>query len=267
MPGDVTDATKLWEFLLAGKSGHCDTPQSRFNAEAFYHPDADRPGSINSKGGYFLEEDPRLFDNTFFGINNLEAKYMDPQQRKLLEVVFESFESAGTSLQNLSGSNTGCYIGNFVSDYYTMQCREVDSFYRYTATGSGNTILANRISHVFNLKGPSYVLDTACSSAIYALNAACAALNAEECDSAVVAGSNLIQSPDVHLGAGKAGILSPTSTCHTFDSSADGYGRAEGVGALYIKKLSRAIADGDPVRSIIRETAVNRYVELLPSVS
>jgi acyl transferase domain-containing protein len=125
----------------------------------------------------------------------------------------------------------------------------------------GITILANRISHVFDLKGPSVTLDTACSSLLYALHLACAALQARECDSAVVAGANLILTPEVHLGAVKAGVLSDTSICHSFDSSADGYGRAEGVGSLFVKRLSDAIRDGDPVRSVILGTAINRYVQ------
>jgi len=122
----------------------------------------------------------------------------------------------------------------------------------------GTTIIGNRISHVFNLKGPSFTLDTACSSSLYTLHLACAALDAGECESALVAGANLILSPEIHLGAVKAGILSNTSTCHSFDSSADGYERAEGVGSLYLKRLSDAIRDGDPIRSVIRGTAINR---------
>ncbi|KAK7745564.1 Type I Iterative PKS [Cytospora paraplurivora] len=149
----------------------------------------DRPGSMGMKGGYFLKEDVRNFDNSFFGINNLEATYMDPQQRKLLEVVYECLENVGVTLDKASGSNT--------------------------------------------------------------------ALQNYECDAAIVAGGNLIQSAEQHIATMKAGVLSPTSACHTFDSSADGYGRADGIGALYVKRLSDAIADGDPIRSVIRGTAVN----------
>ena len=100
---------------------------------------------------------------------------MDPQQRQLLEVVFECFESAGVLLHDVSGSNTGCYVANHTSDYVTMQAKDPEFYHRYSATGSGATILANRISHIFNLKGPSMVLDTACSSSLYALHVACAA--------------------------------------------------------------------------------------------
>jgi acyl transferase domain-containing protein len=209
------------------------------------------------KGGYFLQEDIRAFDNEFFGINNMEATYMDPQQRKLLEVVFECLESAGLPLEKVSGSNTGCYVGNFTTDFMSMQTRDTDELHRYNATGAGLTILSNRISHVFNLTGPSVVLDTACSSSLYCLHAACSALQIGDCDGAIVAAANLIQSVEQQMMIMKAGVLSKTSTCHTFDNSADGYGRADGLGALFLKRLSDAIRDGDPIRSVIRGTAVN----------
>ncbi|KAI0006809.1 hypothetical protein F4779DRAFT_595040 [Xylariaceae sp. FL0662B] len=257
LPGGSDSAAKLWDLLAAGLSGQRNIPTERFNMDGFYHPNVDRPGSINTAGGYFIEDDVRGFENSFFGINNLEAMFMDPQQRKLLEVVFECLENAGVSLDAASGSNVGCYVGNFVTDFITMQLKDPEYVHRYTATGLGTTILANRISHVFNFKGPSFMLDTACSSSLYCLHVACSALLAGECDSAVVAGVNLVQTPDQHLGTMKAGVLSKTSTCHTFDSSADGYGRADGVGALLLKKLSDAIRDGDAIRSVIRGTAIN----------
>jgi acyl transferase domain-containing protein/NADPH:quinone reductase-like Zn-dependent oxidoreductase len=271
LPGAATSPTKLWDLLINGKSGHGEMPKSRFNAEGFYHPDASHPVSINSTGGYFLEDDIRSFDNAFFGINNLEATYMDPQQRQLLEVCFECFESAGVTLEQLSGADVGCYVANFLADFVVLQSKDPELFHRYSATGMGLTILANRISNAFNLKGPSFVLDTACSSSLYALHTACSALRMGDCSAAVVAGANLVQTPELHLTMVKAGFLSPTSQCHTFDSSADGYGRGEGVGALYLKRLSDAIRDGDPIRSVIRGTSVNSNGHTngltLPSVS
>ena len=105
-------------------------------------------------GGYFLKDDIRAFENSFFGINNLEATYMDPQQRKLLEVIFECFENAGTGIQEIAGTNTGCYIGNFTVDFQIMQTKDAEYLHRYSATGMGTTLLANRISHAFNLQGP-----------------------------------------------------------------------------------------------------------------
>ncbi|KAL3484070.1 hypothetical protein BJX62DRAFT_244310 [Aspergillus germanicus] len=255
--GQITSPSDLWTFLSNSRSAQGPVPAERFNIKGFYHPDGSRAGAMNVLGGYFLQEDVRNFDNSFFGINNIEATYMDPQQRKLLEVVFECFEDAGVSMETMSGSETGVYVGNFTVDYQAMQTRDPDYMHRFVATGSGTAIMSNRISHVFNLQGPSLTLDTACSSSIYALHQAAAALQAGDCDGAIVAGANLITSPEQHMGTMKGGVLSPTSTCHTFDSSADGYGRAEGVNAIYVKRLSSAIRAGDNIRAIIRSTAVN----------
>ncbi|KAG9698620.1 ketoacyl-synt-domain-containing protein, partial [Aureobasidium melanogenum] len=257
LPGDVRSPIDLWKLLVEERSGQCDVPASRWNIDSFYHPDPQRPGSMNTRGGYFLKEDIRSFDNSFFGINNIEATYMDPQQRKLLEVCYECFESAGAPIESVSGANIACYVGNFTTDYMVMQAKNSDNFHRYNATGMGTTILSNRISHVFNLTGPSVVLDTACSSSLYAVHMACQAIDAGECDGAIAAGANLIQSPEQHMGTMRAGVLSGTSTCHTFDVSADGYGRADGIGAVYLKKLSKAIEDNDPIRAVIRGSAVN----------
>lgn len=134
-------------------------PAQRFNKDGFYHPDggsSTRPGLMNVDGGYFLddEQDVRSFDNAFFGIHNREAASMDPQQRKLLEIVFECLENAGVPMDKVSGTETGVFVGNFTLDYQTMEFRDIDAINRFTVTGCGSTILANRISHVFNLKGP-----------------------------------------------------------------------------------------------------------------
>ncbi|KAI1499776.1 polyketide synthase [Biscogniauxia marginata] len=257
LPGGIRSPSDLWDFLVRKKSAQGPVPSDRFNIKAFYHPDGSRAGAMDADGGYFLQEDVRQFDNSFFGINNLEATYMDPQQRKLLEVVFECFESAGLSMEDVAGTNIGVYVGNFTVDYQMMLARDVDYLHRYGATGSGTAIMANRISHVFDLHGPSFVLDTACSSSIYCLHNAVNAIKSGECNGAIVAGANLITSPEQHIGTAKSGVLSPTSTCHTFDASADGYGRAEAVSAVYLKPLSAALKDGDKIWSVIRSTAIN----------
>ncbi|KAI5918405.1 polyketide synthase, partial [Camillea tinctor] len=257
LPGDICSPSDLWKFLVEQKSAQGTVPPERYNIEGFYHPAANRSGSMNVPGGYFINEDIRQFDNTFFGINNIEATYMDPQQRKLLQVVYECLASSGTTMSSVSESNTGVFVGNFSVDFQPMQARDPDYIHRYQASGSGATIMSNRISHVFNLKGPSFTVDTACSSSVYALHQAVTALRAGDCESAIVASANLIMSPEPHIGAAKSGVLSPTGTCHTFDASADGYGRAEGVNAIYVKRLSAALRDGNPIRAIIRGSAVN----------
>ncbi|KAI0120147.1 polyketide synthase [Nemania sp. FL0031] len=258
LPGDIYTPSDLWNFIIDQRSAQSAVPPGRYNIDGFYHPEGgSRSGSTNVPGGYFINQDIRQFDNSFFGINNLEATYMDPQQRKLLEVVFECLQSSGTTMDGISGSTTGVYVANFTVDYQPGQTRDPDYIHRYTATGSGATVMSNRISHVFNLLGPSFTIDTACSSSVFALHQALNALKTGDCDSAIVASANLIMSPELHIGAAKSGVLSPTGTCHTFDSSADGYGRAEAVNAIYVKRLSAALRDGNPIRAVIRGSAVN----------
>lgn len=237
-------------------------PADRINVDAFYHEKKGRPGSFYTRGGCFLKSDPREFDPTFFGINPQEAMSIDPAQRKLLETVYEAFESAGVPLEKVSGSNTACFVGNFNYDHQLMQHRDAEYVESYSVTGGGLTILSNRINYVFNLKGPSMTLDTGCSSSMYALHLACSAIQAGDCSAAVVAGSNLILTPECQLASSTLGAVSPTSRCHSFDAAADGYARADGIGALYIKRLENALQDKDPIRAIIRGTAINALVAL-----
>ncbi|KAL9028248.1 MAG: hypothetical protein Q9196_003360 [Gyalolechia fulgens] len=258
LPGSIDSAAKLWDLLV--KKGSAQTPKvppSRFNIDAHLHEDLERPGSFNVAGGYFLEGELENFDPTFFGITPVEAMWMDPQQRKILEVCYECLESAGLTLDSVSGSNTAVFVGSFTSDYQQMSIRDPDFRHNYAATGVDPGIISNRVGHTFNLKGPSFTINTACSSSIYAIHNACNALRANDCEAAITAGVNLILTVDQHMNTAKLGILSPTSTCHTFDKSADGYGRAEGAGALYLKRLKDAVRDGNPIRGVIRGSAVN----------
>jgi acyl transferase domain-containing protein len=254
---DVKSPSALWDFLASKKDAYGEFPKDRININAWYHPDTDHPGAFYSRGGCFLKEDPRKFDHTFFGINPQEATALDPAQRKLLEVVYEAFESAGVPLEKLSGSDTGVYVGNFNFDHQLMQYRDLEYPQPYCSTGGGIAILSNRISYVFNLHGPSLTLDTACSSSMYALHLAASAIHAGEISSAIVAGSNLILSPEAQVFTSALGAVSKSSKSRTFDAAADGYARADGVGALYVKSLKQAITDNDPIRAIIRATAIN----------
>lgn len=154
LPGGVKSPYDLWEMLIHERSGQRKVPKERFNVDGYYHPEGDRAGVMSTSGGYFIQEDVRKFENTFFGVNNMEATYMDPQQRKLLEVVYECFESSGATLTDVAGANVGVYVGNFTVDFQTMQTRDPEYLHRYSATGSGTAILANRLSYVFDLRGP-----------------------------------------------------------------------------------------------------------------
>ncbi|KAL9085918.1 MAG: hypothetical protein Q9165_007401 [Trypethelium subeluteriae] len=256
-PGDSESPSELYDFLEAKRNSYSKFPAERINGDAFYHPDGNRPGSFKTEGGSFLMSDVRKFDANFFGIHPKEVLTLDPAQRKFLEVVYEAFESAGVPLHKLNGSNTGTFVGNFNYDHQLMHYRDPENALPYSVTGSGITILSNRINYIFNLKGPSMTLDTACSSSLYALHLACTAIQTGDCTAAVVGGSNLILTPECQIFSSVLGAVSPTSVCHTFDSRADGYARADGIGALFIKKLSQAIADGDPIRAVVRGTSFN----------
>ncbi|KAG9239274.1 hypothetical protein BJ875DRAFT_525239 [Amylocarpus encephaloides] len=254
---DIDTPHSLWEYLQEKKESYSDFPSERINLNAWYHPEINRPGSFYTRGGCFLKCDPRQFDPTFFGINPQEATSLDPAQRKLLEVVYETLESSGALLEALSGSKTGVFVGNFNYDHQLMQYRDTEYPEPYGISGGGIALLSNRINYVFNLQGPSLTLDTACSSSMYALHLACVSIQSGECTAAIVGGSNLIFTPECQVFSASLGAVSRSSRCQTFDASADGYARADGIGALYIKPLKQAIMDNDPIRAIIRGTAIN----------
>jgi len=256
-PGGVRDASGLWELLKNKRSGYREFGDHRFSRKGFHHPNSEHPGTVATEGGFLLAEDPRLFDHAFFGIGSLEVETMDPSQRKLLEVIYEAFENSGEPWDSFSGSTTGVFVGNFSSDHLIIQGRDTDHPRPYASVGTGTSILSNRVNYIFNLRGPSVTIDTACSSSMYALHLAISAIRNGDCDSAIVAASNTIIDPSTQLMMTKLGVLSPTSTSHTFDSSADGYARGEGFSALYLKRMSTAV-DGDyPIRALVRGSALN----------
>ncbi|KAF7533617.1 hypothetical protein G7054_g6912 [Neopestalotiopsis clavispora] len=257
MPGSVRSPTDLWNLILSKIIANSDrVPKSRFDIDAYLHPSNERPGSFNVSGGYFIDDDLEAFDPGLFDISHVEALCLDPQQRKLLEVVYEAFESSGTTLEDAAAQKTGCFVGSFTHDFMHMTLKEPDFRHTYNGIGIDSGMLANRISYAFNLDGPSLSINTACSSSLYALDLACKAIAAGQCDSAIVGGVNLILHVDQQMNTARLGVLSPTNQCHTFDEAADGYSRADGIGALYVKPLNAAIKNGDPIRAIIRGTAV-----------
>jgi acyl transferase domain-containing protein len=161
------------------------------------------------------------------------------------------------TIDQLKGSRTGCYVGTFTNDYEVTQ-RDIYDLHPYASTGSGRSILANRVSWFYDLKGPSLVVDTACSSSMYAFHLACQSIRLGESRMALVGGTNAIISPAVLRTLASMRFLSPTGRCHSYDQSADGYARGEGVGMLLLKRLSDAIASGDTVRAVIRASGLNQ---------
>src|SRR5581483_231197 len=199
-----------------------------------------------------------LFDPAFFAISPREAALMDPQQRLLLQTAWRALEDAGIPVSRIAGSRTGVYVGISHSDYHGIQKFGRPEIDVHTSTGGALSIAANRLSHRFDLRGPSLAVDTACSSSLVALDLACRALVRRECNMALVGGVNLMLTPDVTITFSRAAMLSPDGRCKAFDARANGYVRGEGAGVVVLKPLSQALADGDRVRAVIRATAVNQ---------
>lgn len=156
-PGGVRDPERFWEFLKNQEDGWREFGGARqFSVGGFHHANPQRPGTTATKGAFLVDEDPRLFDHTFFGISSLEAETLDPGQRKLLEVSYHALENAGESWESVSGTRTGVFVGNFSVDHWMIQQRDWDYTRPYAFSGAGTSILANRISYIFNLQGPRY---------------------------------------------------------------------------------------------------------------
>ncbi|EPE10816.1 polyketide synthase [Ophiostoma piceae UAMH 11346] len=257
-PGKATDPLKLWEMCSDGEDAWSEVPSTRFNHKAFYHPDQSRNGATNVKGGFYLKDDVSYFDAPFFNMTKTEAASLDPQQRLLLECSYEALENAGMTLDEINGSDMGVFVGSFCFDWAKITLRDADAIPLYHATGTGQAMLANRLSYFFNLHGPSVTLDTACSSSLVALHQACQALRAGECETALVAGVNCTLCQDSLASMSTMGFLSPEGRSYTYDSRATGYGRGEGVACVVLKRLDLALESGDAVRAIVRNTGVNQ---------
>ncbi|KAJ5773670.1 hypothetical protein N7457_008566 [Penicillium paradoxum] len=258
LPGHSTTPKKLWKFLERGGIAVNDTPSTRFNLSA-HHDGSKKPKTMRTPGGMFIEDaDPRDFDAGFFGISGADAAAMDPQQRQLMEVVYECLENSGTTLEKLDGARVACHVGSYAVDYDAIQARDPEDRAPGAVVGIGRAMLSNRISHFFNFKGPSMTIDTACSGSLVGLDVACRYLHTGEVDGAIVGGANMYFSPEHNLNTGAMSVANSLSgRCHTFDVKADGYCKAEAINCVYLKRLSDAVRDGDPIRAVIRGSATN----------
>jgi acyl transferase domain-containing protein/acyl carrier protein len=255
-PGGANDLDAFWALLAEGRDAVTTVPEDRFTHAAFLHPRPGEPGKTYSFAAGTLG-DVSLFDPAAFGISPREAAEMDPQQRLLLELAQEAMEDAGLPPSDWAGSGTGVFVGASLTDYGDLRQADPASGDRWFMTGGALSILANRIGSAFDLRGPAQTVDTACSSALVALHLAAEALRAGSLPAAVVGGVNLLLSPFPFLGFAKTGMLSPSGRCRAFDAGADGYVRAEGAGVVLLKRLSDALAAGDPVRAVILASGSN----------
>lgn len=258
-PGGASEPSKLWKLLEHPVDVLKEIPDSRFSVDGFYHPNNSHHGTTNVRHSYVLEDDIRLFDAQFFGIKPIEANSMDPQQRLLMETVYEGLEAAGQDIRRLRGSQTGVYVGLMSSDYKDLLGNDQESYPTYFATGTAASILSNRISYFFDWHGPSMTIDTACSSSLVALHQAVQLLRSGDgTEVALAAGTNLLLNPDQYIAESKLKMLSPEGRSRMWDEKANGYARGDGVAVVVLKRLSQALADGDYIECLIRETQINQ---------
>jgi phthiocerol/phenolphthiocerol synthesis type-I polyketide synthase C len=255
-PGRVNGPDDFWTLLRDEKDAVTQIPADRFGTEFYQHPSKREPGKSYTFSAGVLD-DIAGFDAAFFGISPREAQQMDPQQRLLLELAWETFEDAGLRPRDMEGRNCGVYIGVASPDYGYRSMDDIGTVDPYSATGNTLSIASNRLSYLFDLRGPSMSVDTACSSSLVALHQACQALQAGDAEIALAGGVNLLMHPFGFVSFSKASMLSPTGRCRAFDASGDGYVRAEGGGLVLLKPLDRALADGDTIHAVIAGSGVN----------
>lgn len=257
-PGESSTPSKLFDLLRQPRDVRREFNPEILNFKRFYDSNPDAPGSTNVKNkGYLLSEDSRVFDASFFNISPYEAESMDPQLRVMLEAVYEAFESAGYTLDQMRGSKTSVHVGVMASDYYDIQIRDPETIPLYAGTGVARSILSNRISYTFDLHGPSVTLDSACSSSLVALHQAVQGLQSGDATCAIVGGVNLIFDATLYVMLSKLHMLSPDSQSRMWDKTVNGYARGEGAAVVVLKPLDRALRDNDHIEGIIRGSGVN----------
>jgi acyl transferase domain-containing protein/acyl carrier protein len=258
-PGEANDLDAFWRLLRSGTDAVVRVPTERWDADALFDEDPTAAGKISSRWGGFISNVDG-FDADFFGISPREAIEMDPQQRILLEVAFEALDHAGMTPQAITGGKMGVFVGvhGHASDYLLLQNENLEELDSFSGTGTAHNLLAGRLSYTLDTHGPAVVVDTACSSSLVAVHLAVQSLRLGESTSALVGGVNLILTPNFTIAASRMHMLAPDGRCKAFDIRADGFVRSEGCGAVVLKKLSDAEADGDSILAVIRGSAINQ---------
>ena len=252
MAGNLTE---FWENLKAGKDCISEIPADRWDYHQFYDADKEKQGKIYTKWGGFID-DVDKFDALFFNITPREAEVTDPQERLFLETVWHTLEDAGYSKTSLWGHQVGVFVGVMWGEYQLFGPEAVFAGYPMIP-GSSYASVANRISYYFNFSGPSIALDTMCSSSITAIHLACQSLRLGESRVAVAGGVNVSIHPQKYLQLCQGRFASSEGRCGSFGEGGDGYVPGEGVGAVLLKPLSRAVSDGDHIYAVIRGSSLN----------
>ncbi|KAI1749734.1 ketoacyl-synt-domain-containing protein [Xylaria castorea] len=258
LPGNVASPAEFWELCARARSGYSTIPPERFNTASFQHPNPGKAGCHNPVGGHFLNTDLAAFDAPFFSLTEKEAISMDPQQRLLLECTFEALENAGIPKHDIVGKDVGVFVGGSFPEYESHLFRDPDTIPMHQATGCAYAMQSNRISHYFDLKGPSFTTDTACSSSLVALHVACQSIRTGESGIAIVGGCHLNMLPEFWISFSKSRLFSDSGRSYSFDNRGTGFGRGEGCGIIVLKPLDQARKDNDQIRAIIAGSGVNQ---------
>jgi phthiocerol/phenolphthiocerol synthesis type-I polyketide synthase C len=255
LPG-ANSVAELWSLLLEGRCAISQVPPDRFSLDRFGHPQRQERGKSYTWAAGIID-DLWGFDPSVFGISPREAEQMDPQQRILLQLTWEALEDAGIRPSSIAKSDVGVFIGASQTDYGHAFFGDHAIADAQFATGTAVAILANRISYIYDLVGPSLTVDTACSSSLVALHQAVEALQSGRIETAIVGGTNAIASPASFIAFSQANMLSAAGLCQAFSAKADGFVRAEGAVVLVLRKATYARANRNPVHGLVLASDVN----------
>lgn len=253
---------EFWKNLRDGKDCITEIPKERWDYSLYFDEDKDKFGKVCSKWGGFIDNVDR-FDPLFFNISPREAEIMDPQERLFLQCVYETMEDAGYTRETIGGyqgsgveGNVGVFVGVMYEEYQLYGLQEQLRGVPIAFPGNPSSI-ANRVSYFCNFHGPSMAVDTMCSSSLTSIHLACQSIQRGECELAVAGGVNISIHPNKYLMLGQGKFASSKGRCESFGQGGDGYVPGEGVGAVLLKPLSKAVADGDQIYGIIKGTAIN----------
>ncbi|PTB35859.1 hypothetical protein M441DRAFT_178876 [Trichoderma asperellum CBS 433.97] len=257
-PQEGDNNENFWKMLMTGRSAMTPFPKNRFDMDGHYHPDVEHGGTFHVKGGHFMKGNPSDFDNQFFSIPKGEVMSLDPQQRLIMENVYQALENAGIPMDRAVGSNTSVFSSGFNHDYLQLLNSDPEIKLKYKPMGTSNSIISGRVSWFFDFKGPSLTVDTACSSSMVAFHLGAQSLRNYESEMSVICGVNVFTYPTDWFGMDHHGFLAGDGKSYSFDHRASGYSRGEGVGTIILKRLSTALRDGDTIRAVCLASGLNQ---------